>query len=154
MAKASSSDKSPSSKTPEVVPLTGPAMSKAELAYKLRLRGRSGSQIAEELGYASANEVNQAIQVRFKQEAQFLTAEDRAGILAMEMARLDFMLDRVWDSVEYGDPKAMDIALKIHAARVKVTKLDAPETGADRATVLVVGGEEAAYITSLKKMVG
>ena len=153
MAKATTTG--PSSKKELDVPtVTGPAETNAERAYKLRLRGKTRLEIMEEVGYSAPDQVDQAIQERFKYEAQFFTAEDRAGILALELARLDFMLDKVWDSVEYGDPVAIRTALLIHDRRVKIARLDAPDAAMDRATVLVVGGEEAAYITSLKQMVG
>jgi len=125
---------------------------RADQAYEMLLRGLSLGEIAQEMGYSTPVEVNRAIKERYAVEARDLSAEERQGILALEVARLNKLQSAVWESAMYGEPKAVDSALKIIALRSKLLGLDQPEAQTNQNTVLVVGGAEADYIEQLKRM--
>ena len=128
-------------------------VSRAEQAYQMRLKGMSPSEISAHLQYSDGTAVTRAINERFKIEASQLTSEERESMIAMEMARLDALQAAVWDSAMYGEAKAVDTALKIIQTRVKVAGLDQIDTSTGKNTVLVIGGQQADYVESLKQLV-
>lgn len=133
-------------------PATGEIMqSRADEAYERKMAGQSLTDIAGELGYNSGAEVAQAIRQRMRSEAKFLDEDDRDGILALELARLDKLQFAVWPSAVYGDPKAVDLVLKIMTLRMRVTGVDQPDASAGKHTVLVIGGNEESYVQALKE---
>lgn len=58
------------------------------------------------------------------QRAQLEAAADE--VRAIELARLDHMLARLWPAVNKGDEKSIDRAIKIGERRAKLLGLDAP----------------------------
>ena len=125
---------------------------RAQEAYELKLGGKTLDQIADELGYASNTEVAHAISSQMKSEAQFLTSAGRAGILQMEMDRLDRLQQSVWPSAMMGDPRSVDAALKVMDRRIKITGLDSVDTQTQQHQVLVIGGQEQDYVNKLKEL--
>lgn len=127
-------------------------MTRAELVYKMRLQGLSPSDIAAELGI-EVKEVQQHVRRWFKAEAAELSEEERVGILALENARLDHYLAKIWPQIEFGDPKAIMAAVKITETRIKINHLDTP-LSTQTNNVLVIGGESHEYIRKLKELAG
>jgi hypothetical protein len=118
----------------------------------MRLAGKTPTEIADELGYASGNEVRQAINAQMKSEATFLSEQGRNGILQMELDRLDRLQSVAWPSAMTGDPKSIEAVLKIMDRRIKITGIDAIDTAAQQHTVLVIGGQEQDYVKKLKEL--
>lgn len=123
--------------------------SRAEIAYLMKRQGMSLSDIADEL-HVEPSSVSDMIANRFKQEAAHQTPEERESILAMENDRLNFYLSKLWPSIEYGDVKAISLALGIHDRVMKANQLDKAEAGSNQTHVLVVGGKEEDYVNALK----
>lgn len=123
----------------------------AELAYEAKMQGRSLSDIGLELGM-SPQSVNNLIQGQMTMEAQFYSAEERKGLLAMEIARLDRLQSAAWEAALMNDPKSMDAVLKIIDKRTKLLGLDVPDAKDASVQVLVIGGMEKDYVEALKDM--
>lgn len=135
--------------------LTGAVVkTKAEMAYELKLGGKSLVWIADHLGYRSDMEVVKAINAQMKQGAEYLTEAGRGGIFQMEMDRLDRLQEKVWPSAMTGDPKSVLSALQIHDRRVKLAGLDRVDTQTDQHTVMIIGGEEQDFVDKLKELAG
>lgn len=126
------------------------AMSRAWQAYQLKMAGLDLAEIAVRLDYPSPAAVAKAITDEIRNEAKRLPKESRDDLLSLELDRLNYMMSKVWQQVEYGDTRAIDTALKIIAMRTKLTGLDVPDASSHTQTVLVVGGAEADYIKSLQ----
>ena len=140
------SDEDEYSSSPDIV------MSRAEVAYMMKRRGLSLTEVAEELN-TTPEQVTQLIRARFKAEAEHMTSEDRMNVLQMENDRLDYYLGKLWPSIEYGDVKAISLALGIHDRKMKANYLDRPDSQQQASTILVVGGAEDSYIEALKASV-
>lgn len=125
---------------------------KAEMAYELKLGGKSLTWIADKLGYRSDAEVARAIAEQLKIGAQHLTEHGRAGIFQMEMDRLDRLTEKVWPSAMTGDPKSVLAALQIHDRRVRLAGLDKTDTAQEQKTLIVIGNEEDDYVQKLKEL--
>lgn len=125
---------------------------KAWQAYQFKLAGMTLTEIKERLGYRNNAAVAKAISEEMRANAQKLGKDDRETILSIEMARLEFMLNRIWEQVNYGDLKAVDAAVKIIALQARLTQLDQIDAATHTATVLVVGGQEGDYIQKLKEL--
>ena len=134
------------------VPALSEVRTKPELAYEMRLAGKSPHDIAAELGYENPTSVHRAIQERFKQEAEQVSTDDRQTILDLENARLDALLNAAWGSAMYGDLGAMKFCLDVVKERVKTNQLNAVDTQAGQQTILVIGGSEDSYVEKLKQM--
>jgi hypothetical protein len=80
-----------------------------EEAWKLRLQGKSMRALGEALGL-SGGYVCQLLQKALEEKKEELagTAEKH---IANQAARLDAMLEALWEKVEAGDPKAIAAAL-------------------------------------------
>ena len=128
-------------------------MTRGEMAYLMKRRGLSLSDIATEL-HIDERTVVGLINTQLKHEAELQTSEQRGFILAMENERLDYYLTKLWPSIEYGDPKAITAALAIHDRKMKANQLDKPDASTQQATVLVVGGAELDYVETLKQLAG
>ncbi len=92
-------------------------------AFELRLSGASFQKIADELGYADPSSAFHAVQRGLEQarKSDPATVSDR---LALELERLDALQVAVWRKAAGGNLSAIDRALKIMDARVKLSHLD------------------------------
>jgi hypothetical protein len=133
------------------LPVPSEGMDMAEVAYLMRRQGLSPSDIATEL-HTTPAVIYQAVQRRLTHEAQLLGDEERQMLLALENARLDHYLSKIWAQIDYGDLKAIETALKITRERAKLNQMDMP-TSTNTTQVLVVGGEAVSYIDALKSVV-
>jgi hypothetical protein len=116
----------------------------------MKMQGLSLSDIASELNLPQ-HEVNKVLRERFAYEAQFQTEDERTAMLALENARLDYYLSKLWASVQYGDLKAIAEARKISETRVKINQMDKIES-THTTQVLVIGGESQNYVDKLKEL--
>lgn len=121
-------------------------------AYEKKIAGWSLSEIAEDMGFSSVNDVSQAISRQVTHEVQFLEESDRETILGLELARLDALWKALYPSATYGDPRAVLACLQISDRRMKWSGTDMPDMAKGQHTVLVVGGDESNYLEKLKGM--
>lgn len=121
-------------------------------AWELRLEGQSLSEIADFLGYSGEDELAKALTGEFKRQAQYMTTDERNMLLKMELDRLDRLQAKLWPSAMTGDEKSIEMVLKIMDRRIKILQLDAVDTTTNAQTVLVIGGNERAYIDRLKEL--
>jgi hypothetical protein len=126
-------------------------LEKTAAALELRKRGKTFDEIADICGWANRNGAFLAIQ----RELSRRISEPAEGVLALEIERLDALLDGLWDSAigtpafttevatqladgsimpagtlvaaRPGDPKATAAVLKIMERRAKLLGLDKPE---------------------------
>jgi len=92
-------------------------------ALKLRLKGMSMIDIADQLGYKNSNGAYQAI----SSELGRLNGEDRKRIIKLELLRLDQLQESVWELAISGNSKAIRDVLKIMERRSSMLGLDAPK---------------------------
>ena len=92
-------------------------------ALRLRLQGKSYQQIADELGYATPSGAHQAVKKALARTVQ----EPADELRKVESDRMDAMLSYMWPRVEKGDPRAVEVAMKLAERRAKLLGLDAPE---------------------------
>ena len=138
--------------TSEVVPVDD-GESRPLQAYRMKLAGRPLAEIAEELGYGSPSAVANAITTETKRQIAMVSSEDRESLLQLQNDRYEYLLSKVWPSVEHGDLGSIEMARKLIGDLTKLHQLDALDTSSKTMQVLVVGGAEADYVESLKKMV-
>lgn len=123
---------------------------KARQAYELLLGGKSHSEVAEILGIPHVDDVWRLMTERFQYDAAKLTDAERKDILGLEMLRLNALQAAVWPSAMMGDPKSVDSAVRIIAARAKIAGLEQVDPVAQKNLVLVMGDREEDYIKALK----
>src|SRR5262245_49437154 len=123
---------------------------KAIQAYELLIGGKSHSEIAEILGIAHVDDVWRLLTERFKYDASRLNDQERKDIRALEVLRLNALQAAVWPSAMMGDPKSVDSAVRIIAARAKINGLEQVDPVVQKNLVLVVGEQEDDYIAALR----
>jgi hypothetical protein len=84
--------------------------------------------------------------------ASYIGPDEREVILGVELALLGQMQKGLYNAAITGDTKAVETMLKIMATRAKYTGLDQLSTQdkTTLATVLVVGGDQAAFMEALE----
>lgn len=125
-----------------------------EIAFKMRLYGKSLTEICEALPYEDTHAIVEDLRKRFEVESEFLTATGRESLLLLQIARLELLLTGTMPSAELGDPGSTNTALKIIDMISKHANLYEPDTERGQHTVLVIGGHEADYVEKLKKAIG
>jgi hypothetical protein len=126
----------------------------AKEAYRLKVSGRTFSEIAEILDLPDKAEAHRLLVERFAYDAASLTSQERKDILGMELLRLDALQVAVWDSAMMGDPKSVDSALKIIQTRARITGIEQVDPVVNKNLVLVMGEREQDYIDQLKAVDG
>ena len=111
-----------------------------EAAWKLRVAGKSMRQIGEELGL-SAGYVCSLLQKALEEKKEELAGTAEKHISA-QSARLDLMLQALWEKVQDGDPKAIAAALAIEDRRSKLLGLDVAQR---KALDITTGGEPVSF---------
>ena len=119
----------------------------------MKLAGRSLDDIAAELGFNSPSAVANAITAETNRQVAMVPSEERSQLLQLQHDRYEYLLSKVWPSVEHGDLPSVEMARKLIGDLTKLHQLDAIDTSTQTMQVLVVGGAESDYIESLKKMV-
>jgi transposase len=90
-----------------------------------RLKGLSTRAIGEKLG-VSAMTVSRDLQAAMQDLAQAELAEAKE-LQTLELARLDSLLQPIWQQATSGSTRHTDTALKIISERVKLLGLDTPK---------------------------
>lgn len=91
-------------------------------ALDLRKAGLSFPAIAEKLGYSGPGGAYKAVMTAIRRTQQ----EPADEVRRLELERLDIMLQKTWEWVENGEPRAIDRVLRIMERRAKYLGLDAP----------------------------
>jgi hypothetical protein len=132
-------------------PLDGEGVrSRAWQAYQLKMAGLDLPEIALRLNYPTGAAVAKAINDEIRREARSLKTESRTELLDLELDRLNYMLSKIWQQIEYGDLNSIRTGMAIIAQRTKLLGLDLPDASTQQQTVLVVSGSEADYIKALQ----
>ncbi len=126
-------------------------MTRAEIAYEMKVQGKSLSEIGAELG-VTREHVSRMIADQIGSEADMLAMEDKGTILALENTRIERLINVHWEGAMYGDLKDGEFLLKCIALHAKLNKLDIPDAAYNQNTVLVIGGEAADYVARLKEL--
>ncbi len=95
---------------------------KRSQALKLAGEGRSFEEIAREVGFTHRGSAHRAV---YKALAEH-EADDVRQLRAMEMARLDYMLSRIWHRIEDGDVQAIATAIRICDAQCRISGVYGP----------------------------
>lgn len=139
---------------------TGPNLTlvvddKLRLAQEMRIQGTSLQAIANELGYDNATQISLALKNAYNFESRLISSENRDGLLALEIERLDKLQEALWwDATHEGDTKAVDSIVRIIAQRSKLLGLDTIDARESGRTVLVISGDESDYVKTLKQIEG
>lgn len=95
-------------------------------AFKLRTQGWTYQAIADKLGISSA-QVYQWVRKEVARRAEE-TREVVDEITAIELERLDKIVEGIWAKVEAGSLEHIDVFLRVSARRSKLLGLDAATT--------------------------
>src|SRR6478752_4906620 len=120
-------------------------LTKPELVWKLKEMGYSLSEIAAELNFANTEAVVTCLNEKYKQEAAWLTEDQRTMFLGIQMGRYESIIRGVAQSAQLGDPKSAEVMLKAMAEENKLMRMTDTQS-TQTAQVLVVSGDEASYI--------
>ena len=93
-----------------------------EQAWKLRIAGKSQSEIAAVLGVSQGYVSTMLKKVREERKEELVG--DVEAHISNQAARLDAMLEALWEKVQAGDPKAIATSLAIEDRRAKLLGLD------------------------------
>ena len=102
------------------VPKRAGITEKRRHALELRMKGLTFAEIACQVGYASASGAYKA--VRAALEADAVMAADE--IRKLHVARLETLLEAVWDAACRGELQAIDRVLRILDRQAKLLGLD------------------------------
>ena len=97
-------------------------LQQAEVAITLRKRGKSFQEIADFLGLSTKAAAYTLINNHITRGIREASSE----VIQLELARLDALVNGLWDQAMAGDTKSVDSILKIMAQRAKYLGLDAP----------------------------
>ena len=96
------------------------ALARGAEALELRLAGNSFEQIASRLDYSDKSGAWRAVEGELRK----VRHEHAAEAVALDLARLDKVLNAVWSKAMDGDPVAIDRVLKVIERRAKYFDLD------------------------------
>jgi hypothetical protein len=142
----------PSTPDPEEAIQGEVVATRAMEAYQRKMAGWTMREIADDLGYASDVEVANAITRQMKSEAKFLTDAGRAGILQLEIDRLEALHRAYFQSAVNGDREDAKFVLSVADRLIRLTQLDSIDTKTQQAQVLVISGQEEDYVAKLKEL--
>jgi hypothetical protein len=100
---------------------------------ELAAQGWSYDRIAQEVGYRSKGSVSKALWRTLDAHQ----AESVQQLRALEVMRLDFLQQRIWEQARAGDLRAVREIRKIIQARVRLLGLDKPDVIAREPVALV-----------------
>lgn len=90
-----------------------------------RIRGETFDAIAVAVGLASKQTAH-ALYTRALREIQDDRAETTEAARSFELERLDRIESAAWARVDLGDPRALDVLIRISDRRARLLGLDAP----------------------------
>lgn len=91
-------------------------------ALELRRSGLTYDAISQEIGWTEPSAAHKAVKRAIKRSMQDV-GED---VLELEVARLDRLMEAIWDQAVGGDLQCLDRVLKIAERRAKLLGIDAP----------------------------
>jgi hypothetical protein len=100
-------------------------------ALELRRAGLTYRQVARELGFAGPSSAHKSVSVGLRA----MLREPAAEVRALELERLDRLLQGVWGRAVGGDVRCVDAVLRIMQRRAALLGLDHPVTVDLRALV-------------------
>lgn len=122
-------------------------------AYAEKLAGKPLSEIAANYGY-DTSELGRLIRERLNKESRFLNSDERESLVALELARLDTLMQAHWPlAVQHRDKDSSAVVMNCIKLRIQLLKLDLADASMGAQTVLVVAGEEKDFIKGLKQAV-
>ena len=128
---------------------------KALTAYKYRVAGFTWNEVANKVGYPSADAARVDVRTYMQKAAMDLEKSTRLEGLQTEIDRLDELQTSVWGMAVTGDLKAVDTILKIIAMRSRLMGLEQIYNEGDgKTTTIVVPMESNEYVRTLKKISG
>jgi hypothetical protein len=92
-------------------------------ALELRAKGKTYTEIAGALGFASASGSHAAVVAGLQATLQ----EPAEGVRVLELERLDRYLEKLERRVGRGEVRAIEAALKVATRRARLLGLDAPQ---------------------------
>src|SRR5262245_39333378 len=92
-------------------------------AVELRCAGATYDEIASALGYSNRKSAWKAVDAALKKTLKEPTDQLRQ----FERSRLDQMQKAIWPKVLQGEPRAIEVALRISERRARLEGLDCPE---------------------------
>ena len=96
-------------------------------ALKLRMKGLTYSDIARQVGYASPSGAYEAVRAALESDGG--TAADE--IRKLHVARLETLLEAIWDAACRGELQAIDRVLRVLDRQAKLLGLDLPRQPED-----------------------
>jgi len=138
---------------PQTVSRRTSSRERVRRATALKLAGASYEQIAENLGYASADSARKAVNNAIKKSLQ----ENANELRRIHYGRLEHMLMLVWPQVNQGDNTAFHSALAVMDRMERLYGLNAAEkievTTGPHETVMVADGSKDAYIAAMREAI-
>jgi len=122
-------------KPPDLSPKGVEIALKHDKAVELRRRGKNLDQIAQELGYANRSGARKAVLAGLARHG----VEDADELRRVQSARLEELVETLWDRALTGEEKAVGMLLSVFTRQAKLLGLDRPslvEVGGD-AQILV-----------------
>jgi hypothetical protein len=118
--------------------------------YHLRRGGMGFPEIADRVG-TTRHDVMLLFRNFQKKVVAAIGPEDRAGLIELEVDRLDALQHAVWDQAMAGDLKAAQVALNIIHQRSKLKGLEqaSVQDVSSLANVLIVGESQQGFIDAL-----
>lgn len=129
---------------------------KTNWAAEQRGLGFTWNQIATALDMTEG-EIQVHVNRQMQQAAMDYDKDKRQHALALFMGRLDYMLTKLIPSIEMGDVKAIDAAIRLTAQQMKLLRLgeDLPETGVLKTLIIRAGeDDEEGYVRQLRAVAG
>ena len=96
-------------------------------ALKLRMKGLTYSDIARQVGYASPSGAYEAVRAALESDGGAAADEIRK----LHMARLETLLEAIWDAACRGELQAIDRVLRVLDRQAKLLGLDLPRQPED-----------------------
>lgn len=90
------------------------------LVLSERLRGRTFQQITEDHGIRNPDVILRRALATSQPEVTY----ERAELVRLEEARVDALQDGIWDRARGGEPRAVEVALKVLERRARLKGLD------------------------------
>lgn len=119
---------------------------------QMRLEGKTVPEIATALGL-KPSVVKQSLTNQLKAECAAMDPDEMNSILALEMERLDHMVQAYWFAAKAGDLDSAKLLLSVSKERREWLKWAKPEPTAEIGVtnnVLVIGGTEAEFLKGLE----
>ncbi len=126
---------------------------RALTAYKLRLKGKTNLQIAETLQITEA-EVRSSVSSRLLEAAEYVNEGTKQQMLALELDRLDALMNMAWDAAEGGDMQAILRILQVIRLRANLLGLENITTASITHQTVVISGTSQEYIAALAEIAG